>query len=154
MKDPRWLGFEEAVRQALIRHGLADPSDALRVLLWLLRERHRAAITARAARAYREDFELPDPRAATVAESIEDLATNWASAYRHATRVERPCNDLRTARSGESIISAMEAIANVLHELIPLWDFEAMDHAAASACLTAGQRDNCHRQARIQYRPG
>ena len=124
MNDPTWALYEEVVHQALARNGLADPEEALRALLWLLRERHRTAVTAGAKRAYREDFQLPDPRAGTVAESIEKFAARAAGKHQR---------DHAVAHGAESMAAGMQVIADVLQELIPLWDHEGLEDATAAA---------------------
>jgi hypothetical protein len=120
MNDPTRAIYEEVVHQALARNGLADPGEALRALLWLLRERHRMAVTAGATRAYREGFELPDPHASTVAESVEKVAARAAGNHQREHAV---------AHGAGSMAAGMQVIADVLRELIPLWDYEALEDA-------------------------
>jgi hypothetical protein len=120
MNEPTWALYEEAVHQALARNGLGDPGEALRALLWLLRERHRTTVTASATRAYREGFELPDPRASTVAESIEKVAARAADQHQR---------DHAAAHGANSMAAGMQVIADVLRELIPRWDYEALEDA-------------------------
>jgi hypothetical protein len=113
VNDPTWELCEEVVRQALARDGATDPGEALCALLWLLRDRHRAGLVSAAARACRGDFELPDPRAGTVVEALRDRAA-----------------DVRAPGPG------MQVVAEVLGELIPRWDFEAMEEAVAAVRRT------------------
>jgi hypothetical protein len=122
MNDRTWVLCEEALHKALARNGVADPGQALCALLWLLRGRHQADVTALARRAYRKDFELLDPRARTVAERIQDLAARTAGGHGHeTTRGYYP----------DAIAPGIQVVADVLGELIPLWDFEAMEEAVA-----------------------
>jgi hypothetical protein len=102
--DPTWARYEEAVQRALARNQLADPGEVLCALLWLLRDRHRAAVTALARRGYRDGFELPDPCAGTVAERIRDVAALTP--------------DVK-----------MQVVADLLDELILSWNLESLDEA-------------------------
>jgi hypothetical protein len=120
--------YEETVHRALVRHGVADPGAALCALLWLLRDRHQRDRSAFAARAYREGFELSDPSASTVAESLQNLAASAA----HTAYGDGPAVVCDT----ESLASGMWVVGDVLAELIPLWDAEAMGEAAYS-CRSA-----------------
>jgi hypothetical protein len=133
VNDPTWALCERVLHQALARNSLDDPGAALCALLWLLRNRHRAAVTAAARRAYRDGFEWPDPHSHTLAESIKDLALVAAI---HGHDVEEGCadNDRAVACSGEAGASGMKVIADVLEELILGWDLEAMVEVPAAAC--------------------
>jgi hypothetical protein len=128
VNDPTWALYGEVVQKALARNQMTDPGDALCALLWLLRDRHRAAVSAFASRGYREGFELPDPGASTVAERIKDLAARAADRHR------RDGGDERSGRAvvcgTEALASPMQVVADVLGELIPLWDFEVAEDAA------------------------
>jgi hypothetical protein len=122
VNDPTRAHYEETVYRVLARNGVPDPGAALCALLWLLRDRHHRDVTAFATKAYRQDFELPDPGARTVAEELRDRATNLKSVSGHG----RPAMVCAT----DSPAPGMQAVADVLAELIPLWDAEMMDDAA------------------------
>jgi hypothetical protein len=118
--DPTWALCEEVLHKALARNGVAGPGDALCAVLWLLRDQHLAAARAFAARAFREGFELPDPSAATVAEAFRDVAANMAG-------LRGGENDPGAASGTGPAAPGMQVVADVLGELIALWDFEAAD---------------------------
>jgi hypothetical protein len=139
VNDPAWALYEDVVHQALARNGAGDPGPALCALLWLLRDRHRADFTAFVTMACREGFELPDPRAGTVAERIRDQAAGTAG--RRDT--EGGYNDPTVTRDTESIVSGMRVVADVLGELIPVWDSEAMAEAAADDGPSGAGRPAC-----------
>ena len=128
MNDSTRAFYEAIVQKALARHGVADPGAALCALLWLLRDRHRQEVTAFATRAYREGFELSDPSASTTAEILQNLAASAA----HTSDGDGPAVVYDTG----SLASGMRVVGDVLAELIPLWDCEAMDDAAYS-CRSA-----------------
>ena len=130
MNDPTWPPHEEAVCRALARNGVPDPSAALCALLWLLRDRHRHEAAAFAIRAYREGFELPDPGACTIAETLLNEAACLAVVPGHGEPMIVP--------GGASITPAMRAVADVLGQLIAQWDCEVMDEAAR-AVTTVGR---------------
>jgi hypothetical protein len=131
VSEPTWALHEELVHKALARSGADDPGPALCALLWLLGDRHRAAVAAFAMSACHEGFELPDARTGTVAESVRDLATGTAGGHTRHAGGERhaPPVTYQTA----SMALGMQVVADVLGELIPLWDFEPMGKAAAAA---------------------
>jgi hypothetical protein len=106
MNESTWALGEEAVHQTLARNGRASSGEVLCSLLWLLRDEHRSAVRAFATRAYREGFELSDPRARSIAERIKDHATRTGEGHRP-----------------ESLTSGMKMVVDVLGELIALWDF-------------------------------
>jgi hypothetical protein len=118
LNDQAGTVYEEMVQQVLARHGSAPPSQALCALLWLLRDRHLAAVREVAHRAFREDFELPDPRINTVAEDLRDAAANLAACHEVGTNGQPN----GTTRAG---ISGMQAVADLLSEVILLSDCEA-----------------------------
>jgi len=125
VNDSTWAPCEEAVHEALAHNGAADPGEALCALLWLLRDLHRVDVAGFATRAYHEGFELPDPRATTVAESIRDLAAGTVGMHRPNADGERTRDDLTVLRNVEPTASGMQVVADILQKLIPLWDFEA-----------------------------
>jgi hypothetical protein len=133
VNDPTWALCEQALHQALARNSRANPDEALCALVWLLRDRHHAAVAAGARRAYREGFEWPDPFSRTLAEGIKDLA---ATAGEHGFGMEyrRAGNDRAVVCNSEARASAMQVIAEVLEELILSWDHQALAEAPAAAC--------------------
>jgi hypothetical protein len=112
VNDATRAQHEEVVQKALARNELADPGEVLCALLWLLRERHRAAVSALARRGYREGFELTDPQYGTVAERIRDLAASTADGQ---------------DAGGPAV--PMRVIADMLEELIQLWNLESLEEA-------------------------
>jgi hypothetical protein len=108
VNDSIWALYEETIREALNRNAGAEARAALCALLWLLRDQHCAEARAFATQACHEDFELPDPRACTVAERIRDGAARIAGSP--------GCDD-------ETVTGGMQMVAEALRELIPIWDF-------------------------------
>jgi hypothetical protein len=79
--------------------------------------------------ACQDGCELPDARADTVAESLRDLAAGTGRERHHPTIDCRPA----------AMAQGMQAVADILGDLIPLWDFEPRGRAA----VFAAQRDGC-----------
>ena len=132
MDEPTEALHEEVVHRALTRNGGADAGQVLCALLRLLRDRHRAAVAAFAARAYDEGFELPDARGSTVVESLRDLATSTAAQHSPNANGEREGNEPTGEYDKEAMALGMQVVADVLGELIPAWDSEGLGKAAAA----------------------
>lgn len=131
MSDPTLALCNDVLENALAQHGVPEAGPALCALLWLLRDDHREAVTAAARQAYLEGFEWPNPTKSTVAEHLRDRAAHsssmpWPEAI---AEKDKPI----AGGCAKSIPAAMQVVAVVLKELIPLWDLEAMEEATAVA---------------------
>jgi len=130
LSEPSLNHCDDVLSEVLARHGAADHRQVLYALLGLLRDQHRVAAADYAGTAYREGFELPDARASTLAETIRDIAASRSGSPQCAASEARG----QSGGNGAPRPGALELqiIADVLRDLIAVWDFEVSSTQAAT----------------------
>jgi hypothetical protein len=128
------LKYQQMVQRVLAQNGIANPIEALCGLLWLLREQHTMSIGFGTSGDFSDGLEsLTSEHANTLAESIRNFARVIAAKHMHNAGVEGNAGRTQAAAELEVAASRIQAMCDILTEIIPVWDFEANEAQEAIA---------------------